>query len=44
MLQLRDLVKDYPAVGGETMRAVDGVSLHVRPGEMVALIRSEWLG
>jgi putative ABC transport system ATP-binding protein len=37
MLQLRDLVKHYPAVGGETVRAVDGVSLHVRPGEMVAL-------
>lgn len=37
MLRLRDLVKHYPAVGGETVRAVDGVSLHVRPGEMVAL-------
>jgi putative ABC transport system ATP-binding protein len=37
MLQLRDLVKHYPAVGGEPVRAVDGVSLHVRPGEMVAL-------
>jgi putative ABC transport system ATP-binding protein len=37
MLQLRDLVKHYPAVGGESVRAVDGVSLHVRPGEMVAL-------
>jgi putative ABC transport system ATP-binding protein len=37
MLKLRDLVKHYPAVGGETVRAVDGVSLHVRPGEMVAL-------
>jgi putative ABC transport system ATP-binding protein len=37
MLQLRDLVKHYPAVGGEVVRAVDGVSLQVRPGEMVAL-------
>ncbi len=37
MLELRDLVKHYPAVGGETVRAVDGVSLSVAPGEMVAL-------
>jgi putative ABC transport system ATP-binding protein len=37
MLKLRELVKHYPAVGGEPVRAVDGVSLHVRPGEMVAL-------
>ncbi|MGA2454378.1 MAG: ABC transporter ATP-binding protein [Solirubrobacteraceae bacterium] len=37
MLKLRDLVKHYPAVGGEPVRAVDGVSLQVRPGEIVAL-------
>jgi putative ABC transport system ATP-binding protein len=37
MLELRDLVKHYPAIGGETVRAVDGVSLRVEPGEMVAL-------
>jgi putative ABC transport system ATP-binding protein len=37
MLELRDLVKHYPAVGGETVRAVDGVSLSVAAGEMVAL-------
>jgi putative ABC transport system ATP-binding protein len=37
MLELRDLVKHYPAVGGETVRAVDGVSLEVQGGEMVAL-------
>jgi putative ABC transport system ATP-binding protein len=37
VLKLGDLVKHYPAVGGEPVRAVDGVSLHVRPGEMVAL-------
>jgi putative ABC transport system ATP-binding protein len=37
MLELRDLVKHYPAVGGELVRAVDGVSLHVAPGEMVAV-------
>jgi putative ABC transport system ATP-binding protein len=37
MLELRDLVKHYPAVGGESVRAVDGVSLSVSPGELVAL-------
>ena len=37
MLELRELVKHYPAVGGETVRAVDGVSLRVEPGEMLAL-------
>lgn len=37
MLELSELVKHYPAVGGEPVRAVDGVSLSVQPGEMVAL-------
>ncbi len=37
MLRVRDLVKHYPAMGGEPVRAVDGVSMRVRPGEMVAL-------
>jgi putative ABC transport system ATP-binding protein len=37
VLELRDLVKHYPAVGGEPVRAVDGVSLKVQPGETVAL-------
>jgi putative ABC transport system ATP-binding protein len=37
MLRLHDLVKHYPTVVGEPVRAVDGVSLHVSPGEMVAL-------
>jgi putative ABC transport system ATP-binding protein len=37
LLELRDLVKHYPAIGGEPVRAVDGVSLAVQPGEMVAL-------
>jgi putative ABC transport system ATP-binding protein len=37
MLGLYDLVKHYPAVGGETVRAVDGVSLRVESGEMVVL-------
>lgn len=37
MLELRDLVKHYPLAGKETVRAVDGVSLKVEPGETVAL-------
>jgi putative ABC transport system ATP-binding protein len=37
VLELDDLVKHYPAVGGEPVRAVDGVSLEVAAGEMVAL-------
>jgi putative ABC transport system ATP-binding protein len=37
MLELRELVKHYPGVGGEAVRAVDGVSLQVGAGEMVAL-------
>lgn len=37
MLELRDLVKHYADVGGQTVRAVDGVSLTVAPGETVAL-------
>jgi putative ABC transport system ATP-binding protein len=37
MLELRDLVKHYASAGAETVRAVDGVSLKVEPGEMLAL-------
>jgi putative ABC transport system ATP-binding protein len=37
MLELRELVKHYPLPGGEVVRAVDGVSLSVAPGEMLAL-------
>jgi putative ABC transport system ATP-binding protein len=37
MLELRELVKHYPAIGGEPVRAVDGVSLKVAAGEMVAV-------
>ncbi len=37
MLELRDLAKHYPSAGGELVKAVDGVSLRVEPGEMVAL-------
>jgi putative ABC transport system ATP-binding protein len=36
-LELREVVKHYPSGGGETVRAVDGVSLTVSPGEFVAL-------
>jgi putative ABC transport system ATP-binding protein len=35
-LALRDVVKHYPS-GGETVRAVDGVTLEIDPGEFVAL-------
>ena len=38
MLELRDLVKHYPVGdGGDPVRAVDGVSLSVAAGELVAL-------
>jgi putative ABC transport system ATP-binding protein len=37
MLSLADVVKHYPTIGGEPVRAVDGVSLQVEPGEVVAL-------
>src|ERR1700683_1941856 len=36
-LELHDLVMHYESGGGEVVRAVDGVSLVVRPGELVAL-------
>ena len=35
-LHLREVVKHYPG-GGETVRAVDGVTLEIYPGELVAL-------
>lgn len=35
-LRLREVVKHYPSAG-ETVRAVDGVSLEIPPGELVAL-------
>ena len=37
MVELRELVKHYETASGETVRAIDGVSLQVAPGEMVAL-------
>jgi putative ABC transport system ATP-binding protein len=37
MLELRDLVKHYRAGDGEIVRAVDGVSMSIADGELVAL-------
>jgi len=37
VLELRDVVKHYPLGDGEPVRAVDGVSLSVTAGELVAL-------
>lgn len=37
MLDVRELVKHYPAGGGEVVRALDGVSMTIEPGELVAL-------
>jgi putative ABC transport system ATP-binding protein len=37
MLDIRRVVKHYPTPGGETVRAVDDVSLSVARGELVAL-------
>jgi putative ABC transport system ATP-binding protein len=37
MLELRELVKHFPAVSGPPVRAVDGVSLSLSRGEFVAL-------
>jgi putative ABC transport system ATP-binding protein len=37
VLELREVVKHYPTPSGEAVRAVDGVSLTVDPGEAVAL-------
>jgi putative ABC transport system ATP-binding protein len=37
MLELERVVKHYRAADDEEVRAVDGVSLEVRPGDMVAL-------
>jgi putative ABC transport system ATP-binding protein len=37
MLVVRELVKHYPSAAEEPVRAVDGVDLQVRPGELIAL-------
>ena len=38
MIEVIDLVKHYRASDGSVVRAVDGVSLSVAPGEMVGLL------
>jgi len=37
VLEIRELVKHYPAGGGEVVRALDGVSMSITAGELVAL-------
>ncbi|HEY7933269.1 MAG TPA: ABC transporter ATP-binding protein [Solirubrobacteraceae bacterium] len=37
MLELRELIKSYPSVSGETVSALDGVSLTLGEGEFLAL-------
>jgi putative ABC transport system ATP-binding protein len=37
MLEIRDLIKHYQVGDGEPIRAVDGLSLRIAPGELVAL-------
>jgi len=37
VLELRELVKHYPAGGAEVVRALDGVSMSIAAGELVAL-------
>ena len=44
MIEVIDLVKHYRAADGTVVRAVDGVSLEVRPGEMVGLLGANGAG
>jgi len=37
LLVLDEVVKHYGAGGGETVRALDGISMTIRAGELVAL-------
>ncbi len=37
VLEMQEVVKHYPGFGGEVVRAVDGVTLSVQAGEIVAL-------
>ncbi len=44
MIEVIDLVKHYRASDGSVVRAVDGVSLSVMPGEMVGLLGANGAG
>ena len=44
MIEVDELVKHYRATDGSVVRAVDGVSLAVRPGEMVGLLGANGAG
>ena len=44
MIEVRDLVKHYRGGDGGTVRAVDGVSFAVQPGEMVGLLGANGAG
>ena len=44
MIEVVDLVKHYRASDGSVVRAVDGVSLAVHPGEMVGLLGANGAG
>lgn len=44
LLQVNDLVKHYPADGGKTVKAVDGVSFTVTKGETLALVGESGCG
>jgi putative ABC transport system ATP-binding protein len=37
VLELRELVKHYPSPGGDVIRALDGLSMRIEAGELVAL-------
>ena len=37
-IEVRDLLKEYPAPGGGTLRAVDGISFEVKVGEVFGFL------
>lgn len=44
VLSVTDLVVEYPARRGDAVRAVDGISLSVRPGETLAVVGESGCG